>query len=264
MPTLRLLIEYDGTRYAGWQRQPAAPTIQAALEDAAASLFGAPCRVVGAGRTDAGVHALGQVAHAATTTRLAPDRMRDALNALLPGDIVVRDVAVAAPTFHARRDARLRIYRYVVLTRPRPSALLRGYAHHVAAPLALAAIRAGAAHVEGRHTFDAFRASGTAVASTVCAVQALQIERRDDLLIFTVAADRFLRQMVRRIVGTLLRVGRGRLGPDAVGAILRSGDPQRAGPAAPAHGLYLVRVVYDGDADLAATGGGTAAVPGML
>ncbi len=249
MPTLRLLIEYDGTRYAGWQRQSAAPSIQAALEDGAATLCGAPCRVVGAGRTDAGVHALGQVAHAAMSTRLEPDRVRDALNALLPDDIVVREVAVAAPGFHARRDARLRIYRYAVLMRPRPSALLRGYAHHVAAPLDLASMRTGAAHLEGRHDFAAFRVTGSAVASTVCAVQAVRIERRDDLLVFTVAADRFLRQMVRRIVGTLLRVGAGRLEPDAIGAILRSEDPQQAGPSAPAHGLYLVRVVYDGDRD---------------
>ncbi|MGH2404773.1 MAG: tRNA pseudouridine(38-40) synthase TruA [bacterium] len=250
MPTLRLLIEYDGTRYAGWQRQPDAPTIQATLEDAAASLLGAPCRVVGAGRTDAGVHALGQVAHAAATTHLAPERIRDALNALLPDDIVVRDVAVAPPTFHARRDALLRIYRYVVLTRARPSAFLRSYAHHVAAALDLAAMRAGAAQVEGRHDFAAFRVTGSAVAWTVCALQALRIERRDDLVVFTVAADRFLRQMIRRIVGTLLRVGSGRLEPDAVGAILRSGDPQRAGPSAPAHGLYLVRVVYGGEGGL--------------
>ncbi|MGQ0549455.1 MAG: tRNA pseudouridine(38-40) synthase TruA [Armatimonadota bacterium] len=247
MPTLRLLIEYDGTRYAGWQRQPAAPTIQAALEDAAASLFGAPCRVIGAGRTDAGVHALGQVAHTSVPTRLTPDRIRDALTALLPDDIVVRDVTIAAPDFHARRDALLRIYRYAVLMRARPSALLRGYAHHVPGTLDLEAMAAGAAHLTGRHDFAAFRVSGTAVGLTTCAVQALRIERRDDLLVFTIAADRFLRQMVRRIVGTLLRVGGGRLAPEAVATILRSGDPQQAGPSAPAHGLYLVRVVYEGD-----------------
>ncbi len=256
MPALRLLIEYDGTRYAGWQRQSAAPTIQAVVEDAAGSLFQSPCRVVGAGRTDAGVHALGQVAHTMATTRLEPDRIRDALNALLPGDIVVRGVAVAAAGFHARRDARLRIYRYVVLMRPRPSALLRAYTHHVAAPLDLSAMRAAAAHLEGRHNFAAFRVTGTAVTSTVCNVAALRVERRDDLVVFTVAADRFLRQMVRRVVGTLLRVGSGRLAPEAVGAILKSGDAQQAGPSAPAHGLYLVRVLYDGEVPEPPSAGG--------
>jgi len=122
MRTLRLLLEYDGTRYAGWQRQPNAPSIQATLEDGAASLLQAPHRIVGAGRTDAGVHALGQVAHLTTSSSLLPERIRDGLNALTPPDIVVRDVAEAPPAFHARRDARLRIYRYVVLTRPQPSA----------------------------------------------------------------------------------------------------------------------------------------------
>ncbi len=174
MPTLRLLIEYDGTHYAGWQRQPAAPSIQAALEDAATALFQAPCRIVGAGRTDAGVHALGQVAHVATTSGLSVARIRDGLNALLPADIVVRDVGEAAPGFHARRDARLRIYRYVVLARPRPSALLRRYAHHVAETLDLESMRVATAHLEGRHDFAAFRVTGTSTASTVCAVRALR------------------------------------------------------------------------------------------
>ncbi len=247
MPTLRLLIEYDGTRYAGWQRQRSAPSIQAALEEAAGSLFQAPCRVVGAGRTDAGVHALGQVAHLAATSTLSPARIREALNALLPPDIVVREVSEAAPTFHARRDALLRVYRYVVLARLRPSALLRGYACHVADPLNLVAMRAAAVHLEGRHDFAAFRVTGTQVASTTCALQALRIDRRGDLLVFTVAADRFLRQMVRRIVGTLLRVGQGRLVPDAIPAVLGSGDNQRSGPSAPPHGLYLVRVLYAPD-----------------
>ncbi len=248
MARLRLLIEYDGTRYAGWQRQSTAPTIQATIEDAAGSLFQTPCRVVGAGRTDAGVHATGQVAHTEAATRLEPDRIRDALNALLPDDIVIRDVAVAAESFHARRDARLRIYRYVVQMRPLRSALLRRYTHHVSASLDLAAMRSAASLLEGRHDFAAFRVTGTAVASTICAVHALRIERRDDLMVFTVAADRFLRQMVRRIVGTLLRVGTGRLASDAVGTILASGDVQQAGPSAPAHGLYLVRVLYDVEA----------------
>ncbi|MBI3997539.1 MAG: tRNA pseudouridine(38-40) synthase TruA [Armatimonadetes bacterium] len=249
MRTLQLVIEYDGGRYAGWQRQPDVPSIQAALEEAAARLLQTPHRVVGAGRTDAGVHALGQVAHLTTESGLAAERIRDGLNALLPPDIVVREVCEAAATFHARRDARLRIYRYAVLARPRPSALLRGYAHHVPGPLDLEAMRAAAAHLEGRHDFAAFRVSGTATASTICSLAAVTIERRGDLILFTVAANRFLRQMARRMVGTLLQIGRGALAPDAIPAILGSRDTQRAGPPAPAHGLYLMRIVYDPAAD---------------
>jgi tRNA pseudouridine38-40 synthase len=242
-----LVLEYDGTAYAGWQRQPTVPTIQAALEDTLASLVQSPCPVVGAGRTDAGVHAIGQVAHLTTSGALFPTRMRDALNALLPPDIAVRAAIDVAPDFHARRDARLRVYRYALLLRPHPSALLRRYAHHIAAPLDLDAMRAGAAPLAGRHDFAAYRVTGTSTGSTICTVRTVRIERRGDLGLVTIAADRFLRQMVRRVVGTLLMVGRGALAPEAVAAILQSRDNQRAGPPAPAHGLYLVRVAYAPD-----------------
>jgi len=242
-----LVLEYDGTAYAGWQRQPNVPTIQAAVEEALASLVQAPCPVVGAGRTDAGVHALGQVAHFTTASALPLDRIHNGLNALLPHDIVVRHAAEVAPDFHARRDARLRVYRYAVLARPRPSALLRRYAYHVAGSLNLEAMQAGAGALIGQHDFAAFRVTGTSTRSTVCTVRAARLERRKDLVIVTVAADRFLRQMVRRIVGTLLAIGRGALPPEAIGQILASKDNQQAGPPAPAHGLYLARVVYTPD-----------------
>lgn len=244
MRRLALIIEYDGTDYAGWQRQPTRHTIQAAIEHALASLVQASCPIVGAGRTDAGVHAQGQVAHATTVSLLRSGRIRDGLNALLPRDIVVREVTDAAPDFHARRDARLRIYRYVVLARPRPSALLRRYTFHVAEPLDTAAMQAGARCLVGSHDFAAFRVTGTTTTSTLCTLRTVRVESRGDLLIFTVAANRFLRQMVRRVVGSLLMVGRGALAPDAIGVILQSGDNRRAGPPAPAHGLCLVRIVY--------------------
>lgn len=244
MRRLALVVEYDGTRYAGWQRQPQAPSIQAALEEALASIVQAPCRVVGAGRTDAGVHALRQVAHVDVPGVLPAARLRDGLNALLPRDVVVHEVVPAPPDFHARRDARLRVYRYLVLMRPTPSALLRHHAHHLASPLDLDAMRAAAAPLLGRHDFAAFRVMGTTTASTVCEVRHLRVEPRGSFLIVTIAADRFLRQMVRRMVGTLVHVGRGALDPAAVRSILDARDNSRAGPAAPAHGLYLVRVVY--------------------
>lgn len=245
MRTLALLIEYDGTRYAGWQRQGSTPTIQGAIEVVASSILSEPVRVFGSGRTDAGVHALGQVAHICTRSALPVERIRAGLNALLPDDILIRDVLEVAQGFHARYDARARIYRYALLARPRPSPLLRLYTHHVVAPLDLEAMRAGAAALTGRHDFTAFRVTGTATASAVCTVHALKVERRGDLVTVTVAADRFLRQMVRLIVGSLLAVGRGAQPPESICEILRSGDNQRAGPAVPPCGLYLTRVLYD-------------------
>ncbi|MCL6554082.1 MAG: tRNA pseudouridine(38-40) synthase TruA [Firmicutes bacterium] len=244
MGRVALVIEYDGTAYAGWQRQPHAPTVQGALEDTLARITQAPCPVTAAGRTDAGVHAVGQVAHLDTGTRLGPEALRDALNALLPPDIVVRRALQVAADFHARRDARWRVYRYVVLSRAQPSAFLRRYVHHVPGGLRLEPMRAGAQALLGRHDFAAFRVAGTATSSTVCEMHAVRIEARGDLVIFTVAADRFLRQMVRRVVGSLLWVGQGALPPDAIGAILRSADNAQAAPPAPAHGLYLAHVEY--------------------
>jgi tRNA pseudouridine38-40 synthase len=244
MRRLALVLEYDGTAYAGWQRQPNAPTIQAAVEGTLLSLLQAPHAIVGAGRTDAGVHALGQVAHVSTESTLPAGRIRDGLNALLPRDIVVRRVAEVAPTFHARRDARLRIYRYAMLVRSQASALLRRHTHHLAGPLDVEAMRTAAALLVGQHDFATFRVTGTATPSTVCTIRTLGLERRRDFLIVTVAGNRFLRQMVRRIVGTLILVGGGAVPSNAIAAMLASRDPQRAGPPAPAHGLYLVRVLY--------------------
>jgi tRNA pseudouridine38-40 synthase len=175
---------------------------------------------------------------------LPPDRLQQALNALLPGDVAVRHVLDVAPDFHARRDARLRVYRYVVLSRPEPPALLRRYVHHVPGPLDLAAMRDAAALLRGRRDFAAFRAAGTPTATTVCDVRALGIEPRGRLVIFTVAADRFLRQMVRRLVGTLLAVGAGALPPQAAADILDARAGARGVPPVPACGLYLVGVRY--------------------
>jgi len=245
MRTLKLTLEYDGTEFVGWQRQRRGRSVQGAVEEACARLTQVPTRVVAAGRTDAGVHALGQVAHLRTTSPLPPDRVRDGLNALLPRDVTVRAVEEAPERFHARYDARYRVYRYAVLRRAAPSALLRRYALHLPEPLDLDRMRAVARVLEGRHDFRAFAAVGTPRRSTVCTVLHVGLAEDGDLLRLTVAADRFLRHMVRMLVGTLLRVGRGTLGPDQVQAWLTHGEVGAAGPAAPPHGLYLVHVGYD-------------------
>ena len=247
MRRVRLVLEYDGTNYAGWQRQSAAPSIQGTVENALSTLFHSPTQITGAGRTDAGVHALGQTAHLSTASELPAARILEGLNALLPGDIVARDVADAAEGFHARRDARLRVYTYAILNRAQPSALLRHYVYHVSDRLDLNAMRSAAAGLEGRHDFAAFRVTGTSTATTQCTVTALRIEDDRGTILVTIGADRFLRQMVRMIAGTLVRVGRGALAVDAVARILASHNNAHAGPAAPPHGLYLVRVLYDGD-----------------
>jgi len=244
MRTIRLTLEYDGTRFVGWQRQAQGRSVQAEVERALATLTQAPAHVVAAGRTDAGAHALGQVAHVKTESRLTPEALQAGLNALLPADVTVREAVEAPETFHARRDARFRVYRYVVLRRPAPSALLRPYTHHVSGGLDLAAMRAALDHLAGTHEFRAFRALGTPTRTTRCHLLLAELKERGDLLLFTFAADRFLRHMVRMMVGTVLRVGRGALVPEDVAALLAHGGDGAGGPAAPPQGLYLIHVAY--------------------
>ncbi|MCL6553296.1 MAG: tRNA pseudouridine(38-40) synthase TruA [Firmicutes bacterium] len=239
-----MTIAYDGTHFAGWQRQRRARTVQAVLESAIEQVTGRRAAMRASGRTDAGVHALGQVAHLVTASRLPAERIHSGLNALLPPDVVVRAVDEAPPGFHARRDARWRAYGYLILARPLPSALLRRYAHHVPEPLDLDAMQAAATALVGRHDFAAFRVAGTATRTTECTVTEVAVSRRGAFVVITVVADRFLRQMVRRMVATLLQVGRGALPPGAVGALLAAGDPARVPPAAPPGGLYLLGVSY--------------------
>ncbi len=242
--TIKLTLEYDGTHFVGWQRQAHGRSVQAEVERAVEALTQAPARVVAAGRTDAGVHALGQVAHFRTASMLPIDRLIAGLNALLPRDVSVRAAADVNPDFHARRDARFRVYCYAVLRRPAPSALLRPYTHRVAGPLDPEAMRTALGHLAGTHEFRAFRALGTPTRTTRCNVLLAELKQRGDLLLFTFAADRFLRRMVRMMVGTLLRVGRGTLTPQDVAALLEHGGDGVGGPAAPPQGLYLIAVGY--------------------
>jgi tRNA pseudouridine38-40 synthase len=244
--TLRLVIEYDGAGYCGWQRQrgtAGAPSVQAMLEAAVRAVAGA-AEVVGAGRTDAGVHAWGQVAHLRTASRIPAARFPAALNAHLPPDIRVIEAADAAAGFHARYDAVARTYCYEILNRPAPSALLRARAYHVPQPLDVAAMQRALRPLAGRHDFTAYRGLGTATRTTVCTIMRAEWRRRGARVRFVITADRFLRHMVRMLVGTLLRVGRGRLGERAPGEFLADRDNRRTGPVVPAHALYLVHVAY--------------------
>lgn len=254
MRTLRLLVEYDGTGYCGWQRQRGSaaggpPSIQATLEAAVAAVTGETVPVIGAGRTDAGVHALGQVAHLETRSRISTGRFPGALNANLPPDIRVVAAGDAPSGFHARFDAVLRTYRYEILNRPAPSALLRHRAYHVADPLDVQAMQRSVAPLLGPHDFVAYQGAGSSPRTTVCTVAAAECVRRGSRIRVTISANRFLRHMIRMIVGTLVRVGAGRLSEHAPAEFLNDGGNQRTGPTVPAHGLYLVRVDYRSPTD---------------
>ncbi len=240
-----LLLEYDGTRYAGSQLQKNAPTVQAALEDAIFRATTFRSRAAFAGRTDAGVHARGQVASFLTASALEAPTLRRALNAWLPGDVVVREVAEAPVDLDVRRHARRRHYCYLIDNRAVRPALDRGRAWRVARPLDEQSMAEAACRLVGRRDFAAFAgALERPGASTVRTLHCLSVRRKGSRVVVDAVADAFLPHQVRRTVGALVRVGLGKETPDGFEALLQ-GPPASAGPAAPAHGLYLVSVEYD-------------------
>jgi tRNA pseudouridine38-40 synthase len=243
---LRLVVEYEGGAYQGWQLQPGGPTVQGVLEQALATLLREPVRARAAGRTDAGVHAKGQVV-AARVTRLPGDleRLRRGLNALTPDDVAVREIAVVDDAFDPRRDARSRVYEYRILNAPAPSPFWRRFAWHVMRPLDVAAMAAAARGLEGEHDFAAFRAADAEpMRSTVRRVLESRVQREDSLLVYRIEATAFLKHMVRNIIGTLVEVGLGERPPETIAALIAGRDRTQAGATAPPHGLVLVAVRY--------------------
>jgi tRNA pseudouridine38-40 synthase len=219
--------------------------VQGVLESALSQLLGQAIRVIGAGRTDTGVHAIGQVISFQTTNPLAEGTIRRGVNALLPGDVAAQEVREVPPDFHARFSATARTYSYTIWNAQTPRPLLRRIALWVDEPLDVAAMERAAAHIYGRHDFSAFgRPPGRTAERTVRRASWLRSE--DGRLVFEIEADAFLRGMVRALVGTFLRVGRGKMSAEELGEALHSRDRARAGPAAAAHGLCLVGVSYDG------------------
>ncbi len=247
MRRLRLDLEYEGTRYHGWQIQPNALTVQACVERALRTVLNESCRVVGAGRTDAGVHALGQVAHFETTRAIAAPALQRALNSLLPADIAVREVREVPETFHARKSAVRKRYVYWIWNDPRKSALWERFCWHVPVPLDLPAMSAAASHLAGRHDFSSFQASGCESRDNpVREIDLLRVEPLQGPFVrIAVEAASFLRHMVRNLVGTLVEVGLGRTGADEVRSILDARDRRRAGRTAPGRGLFLEWVCYE-------------------
>lgn len=245
MRKIKLLIEYEGTAYHGWQYQPNGLTIQEVLEDRLSRITQRKTTVIGSGRTDAGVHAEGQVAHFTTESNMTPRQFLKALNSLLPHDIVIKQVEEVDASFHARKSATRKIYRYTLLNRDYPSALFCRQAHYVAQPLDIVAMRRAARDFIGQHDFSAFQGAGCEAKSPVRVLYDLRIKKRKDWLQISFDGSGFLKHMVRNIVGTLIEVGHGRIPADAIPDILASRQRKNAGPTAPARGLCLVAVFYD-------------------
>jgi tRNA pseudouridine38-40 synthase len=245
MPRYRLTIEYDGGPFVGWQRQDNGPSVQQALEQAIARFCGETVAVHGAGRTDAGVHALGQVAHVDLGGDHAPETVRNAVNFhLRPAPVAVLDAAVVPSDFHARFSAIGREYLYRILNRAAPAVLERGRVWQVAAPLDVAAMAAAAAVLVGRHDFTSFRSVMCQAESALKTLDALTVERSGDEVRIEARARSFLHNQVRIIAGTLKRVGEGRWSLADVEAALAARNRDRAGPTAPPEGLTLVAVRY--------------------
>ncbi len=245
MRNIRLLLEYDGAAYHGWQRQKNALTIQEVVETALAKLTGEAVKVLGSGRTDAGVHAWGQVANFRTASHIPLKAFYAGLNSLLPRDIAVLEAAEAPPDFHARKSARAKTYEYRILNRAVRSPLNRRYAWVVPEPLNLAAMTRAAAVLPGEHDFSAFRSSGSSPGHAVRQVLAAAWQQGEaGRLGFTITATGFLRGMVRSLVGTMVEIGRSKRPPEDLAALLQSGDRAAAGATAPAQGLFLVEVIY--------------------
>ena len=241
----RITVEYDGTDFHGWQRQLQDRTVQAEIEAAIATMTRQKVTVHGSGRTDAGVHALGQVASFRCETRLAAGDFLIGLNGLLPEDIAVLECREAPDDFHARYSAKSKVYRYHILNRVLPSAIERRFCWHLRKPLALEAMNRGAGRLVGTHDFSSFEAAGSPRSHSRRTVLSAGCDRPEaDRICFTIEADGFLRCMVRNIVGTLVEIGAGKRRPEEVDQILAAADRSEAGPTAPARGLSLLVVRY--------------------
>jgi tRNA pseudouridine38-40 synthase len=245
MKNFKLIIEYDGTHYHGWQRQKKEASIQGEIEKALCIMTRKRVTLNGSGRTDAGVHAIGQAANFHCDTDLTPAIFQRGLNSLLPDDIVIKECRRIADTFHARYNVKSKIYHYRIFNHPVPTAIERRYVWSIRSPLDTPAMQSAILHIIGRHDFKAFEGTGSPRAHTNRHIMAAELLESDNrLLTFRIEADGFLRFMVRNIVGTLVDVGLGKTTAAEFKQILKSGDRTRAGATAPARGLCLMEVKY--------------------
>lgn len=241
----KITVEYDGTRYHGWQIQKKDRTIQGEIENALKTMTRKKVTLIGSGRTDAGVHALAQVANFRCDTKLSAPIFQKGLNSLLEEDILIKECEEVDETFHARFDAKSKTYHYRILNRSLPIAIGRQYAWFIRKKLDIDAMRAAISHIIGTHDFKAFEGTGSPRAHTNRNVNKATLEqKKKDYLVFEITANGFLRYMVRNIMGTLVDVGLCKITADDFKAILRSKDRSIASPTAPPHGLFLMHVDY--------------------
>jgi tRNA pseudouridine38-40 synthase len=248
MPRLKCIISYDGTQFSGYQVQPGKRTVQGEIEKALTKLNkGAHIRVSASGRTDAGVHARGQVIHFDTSLEIEPSRWQIALNSLLPDDIAVSSAEIVQQEFHARFDAAGKEYRYFLLLSKHRDPFQRNYAYQYPLVLNYDAMREASKHLLGTHDFTSFCSAKTEVEDRVRTLKEIDFYEENGMLIFRFVGNGFLYNMVRILVGTLLEVGNGRRAADTMQGLLASKDRTLAGKTAPGHGLYLWQVFYDED-----------------
>lgn len=243
MRNLKLIIQYDGTKYCGWQKQPNFSGIQGTIEYAIYEITKEKVNITGSGRTDAGVHALGQVANFKTNSSIPPNKVPSALNAKLPKDISIIDCQEVSEDFHSRYSATGKIYRYLIYNKPYRSPLYKDIAYHVRYDLDIQKMCLEAKFLFGTHDFKGFMSSGSSVKDTIRTIHNITIEEKDDLIVLEVEGNGFLYNMVRIIVGTLVDIGRGRI-DKSMEEIIASQDRGEAGHTAPAHGLFLKKVHY--------------------
>ena len=244
MRRLKLIIEYDGTNYHGWQRQPAFRTIQQTLEEALEKIIQTKTPVIGTSRTDRGVHALGQVAHCQIESPISNIHLLKGLNTILPADIKIKKLKTVDRAFHAQKQARSKIYVYHILNRPSPSPLLRHYSWWLRSPLNVSKMKKAAKLLCGEHDFKAFQNTGTKLISTTRTLFKSTVQKKSPYIIYEVKGSGFLKQMVRNIVGALVAVGKENLTVEEFGALLISKNRRFCPPPAPPQGLFLKKIFH--------------------
>lgn len=245
MKNIKIIIEYDGTEYHGWQCQGDLPTVQKTIEDSIRKITGENVKITGSGRTDAGVHAIGQVANFFIETRMDPETLRKAFNSTLPRDISIIRAREVQDGFHAQFSSRSKVYEYRIFNRPHPPALQRNRVWHVREKLDTKKMREAAAYLEGTHDFSVFATADITVKTTVRTVKRVHVRKtREGIILIEIEADGFLKRMVRMITGTLVETGKGKLTPEGFGQILAEGQKTKNVFTAPPSGLFLKKVIY--------------------
>ncbi|MGL4772818.1 MAG: tRNA pseudouridine(38-40) synthase TruA [Clostridium sp.] len=244
MRNIKLIIEYDGSEYCGWQKQKNARTIQECIEKAIEKITKEEVQLIGSSRTDTGVHAKGMVANFTTNSRIPSDRFREAINTKLPDDIAIIKSEEVDLNFHSRYSSKGKTYSYLIVNREEKVAIGRKYGLHVRENLDIDKMKQGCKHFIGMHDFSAFKSSGSSVKTSVRTISQLDIEKIDDRMIVTITADGFLYNMVRIIVGTLIEIGKGKIEPQNIVDIIESKDRKNSGPCIGPNGLTLEKVYY--------------------